>query len=280
MSLHPPRPAVLLRAAPPAWLYGLVVFAGAWLVFWIQPLAVRGVLPVLGGSPAVWNTAMVFFQSALLAGYALAHLLVRRASPAGQLAVLAALWAGVALAAPVGGLRLLGEAPSQSSARPVAARNAGRRARARCRRGLVPDSPRPGLARACRRRRCVRRSVLPLLGLERRFGRGSPCVSVPPRAFPGLEPSGVGLERGPARARSLPPRPVDGLGARPRSVARRGLGSFRHSGRAAGGAHPPLPSRFRGNDRGQDSRAVRLRSPVLSGAWPKRRDGYQITCTI
>ena len=79
MSLHPPRPAVLLRAAPPAWLYGLVVFAGAWLVFWIQPLAVRGVLPVLGGSPAVWNTAMVFFQSALLAGYALAHLLVRRA---------------------------------------------------------------------------------------------------------------------------------------------------------------------------------------------------------
>ena len=99
------------RTAPAAWLYGLVVFAAAWLVFWIQPLAVRGVLPVLGGSPAVWNTAMVFFQAALLAGYALAHLLVRRASPAGQLAVLAALWAGVALAAPAGELRLLGEAP-------------------------------------------------------------------------------------------------------------------------------------------------------------------------
>ena len=109
MSLHPPRPAVLLRAAPPAWLYGLVVFAAAWLVFWIQPLAVRGVLPVLGGSPAVWNTAMVFFQSALLAGYALAHLLIRRASPPGQLAVLAALWVGVALTVPVGGLRLLGD---------------------------------------------------------------------------------------------------------------------------------------------------------------------------
>ena len=104
-------PAVRLRASLPFWLYGLVVFAAAWLVFWIQPLAVRGVLPVLGGSPAVWNTAMVFFQSALLAGYALAHLLVRRFSPAGQLAVLAALWAGVALAFPVGGLRLLGETP-------------------------------------------------------------------------------------------------------------------------------------------------------------------------
>jgi len=92
-------------------LYGFVVFSAAWLVFWIQPLAARGVLPVLGGSPAVWNTAMVFFQSALLAGYALAHLLIRRASPAGQLAVLAALWAGVALTVPVGGLRLLGDTP-------------------------------------------------------------------------------------------------------------------------------------------------------------------------
>ena len=105
-------PAGLLRASPPLWLYGLVVFCGAWLVFWIQPLAVRGVLPVLGGSPAVWNTAMVFFQSALLAGYALAHLLVRRASPAAQLGVLALLWACVALAAPVGDLRLLGETPA------------------------------------------------------------------------------------------------------------------------------------------------------------------------
>ena len=101
----------LLRAAPPAWLYGVVVFAAAWLVFWVQPLAVRGVLPVLGGSPAVWNTAMVFFQAALLGGYALAHLLARRATPAGQLLVLGVLWAGVALAAPVGELRLLGETP-------------------------------------------------------------------------------------------------------------------------------------------------------------------------
>ena len=98
-----------IRTSLPVWLYGLVVFVAAWLVFWVQPLAVRGVLPTLGGSPAVWNTAMVFFQAALLAGYALAHLLVRHLSPAAQLAVLAALWAGVALTAPVGGLRLFGE---------------------------------------------------------------------------------------------------------------------------------------------------------------------------
>ena len=106
------EPSALLRAPLPSWLYGIIVFAAAWLVFWIQPLAVRGVLPVLGGSPAVWNTAMVFFQSALLGGYALAHLLVRRASPIGQLAVLGVLWVGVALAAPIGGLRLFGEAPA------------------------------------------------------------------------------------------------------------------------------------------------------------------------
>lgn len=43
------------------------------LLFTIQPLAVRMVLPDLGGSPAVWNAAMVFFQFALLVGYVLAH---------------------------------------------------------------------------------------------------------------------------------------------------------------------------------------------------------------
>ena len=65
---------------PPVWLYGAVVLTGAWLIFWVQPLAVRGVLPVLGGSPAVWNAAMVFFQAALLGGYALAHFLARGAN--------------------------------------------------------------------------------------------------------------------------------------------------------------------------------------------------------
>ena len=112
MHVSPGIGVAACRAPPPIWLYGLVVFAAAWLVFWIQPLSVRGVLPALGGSPAVWNTAMVFFQGALLAGYALAHVLVRRVSPVGQLAVLAVLWAGVALAAPAGGLRFLGEGPA------------------------------------------------------------------------------------------------------------------------------------------------------------------------
>ena len=108
LSLEAPA---LIRTAPPTWLYGVVVFAGAWLVFWIQPLSVRGILPVLGGSPAVWNTAMVFFQAALLGGYALAHLLARRATPRVQLLVLGGLWTGVAFTAPIGELRLLGDTP-------------------------------------------------------------------------------------------------------------------------------------------------------------------------
>ena len=100
-----------LRTSPPVWLFGLVVFIAAWLVFWVQPLTVRTLLPVLGGSPAVWNTAMVFFQSALLAGYALAHVLARHVPAVGQLAVIAVLWLGAALMAPVGDFRLLGDAP-------------------------------------------------------------------------------------------------------------------------------------------------------------------------
>lgn len=49
-------------------------FLGAMLLFTIEPLAAKALLPVLGGSPAVWNTAMAFFQVALLGGYLIAHI--------------------------------------------------------------------------------------------------------------------------------------------------------------------------------------------------------------
>jgi hypothetical protein len=54
-------------------LYAATVFIGAALLFLVQPMFARLVLPLLGGSPAVWNTAMVFYQLALLAAYAYAH---------------------------------------------------------------------------------------------------------------------------------------------------------------------------------------------------------------
>ena len=58
-------------------LFDVTIFTGALLLFLVQPMFARMVLPLLGGSPAVWNTAMVFYQAALLAGYAYAHFATR-----------------------------------------------------------------------------------------------------------------------------------------------------------------------------------------------------------
>jgi hypothetical protein len=57
--------------------YTAAIFVSALLLFSVQPLFTKMVLPRLGGSPAVWSVAMVFFQSLLLAGYVYAHLLMR-----------------------------------------------------------------------------------------------------------------------------------------------------------------------------------------------------------
>jgi spermidine synthase len=54
-------------------LFALTMLLGATLLFVVQPMIAKMVLPLLGGSPSVWNTCMVFFQAALLAGYAYAH---------------------------------------------------------------------------------------------------------------------------------------------------------------------------------------------------------------
>src|SRR6266853_6113666 len=54
-------------------LYALTLFTGATLLFVMQPMVGKMILPLLGGTPAVWSTCMVFFQAALLAGYAYAH---------------------------------------------------------------------------------------------------------------------------------------------------------------------------------------------------------------
>ena len=58
-------------------IFTLTIFLSAYLLFLIQPMVGKSLLPVLGGSPSVWNTAMVFFQVLLLAGYLYAHLLVK-----------------------------------------------------------------------------------------------------------------------------------------------------------------------------------------------------------
>ena len=76
--------AVLLKDQPSASrnrlvlsVYTAAIFLSALLLFSVQPLFTKMVLPRLGGSPAVWSVAMVFFQTLLLAGYAYAHVLMR-----------------------------------------------------------------------------------------------------------------------------------------------------------------------------------------------------------
>src|ERR1043165_6249121 len=54
-------------------LFGVTLFVSATLLFLVQPMVGRMVLPLLGGTPAVWNTCMVFFQALLLLGYYYAH---------------------------------------------------------------------------------------------------------------------------------------------------------------------------------------------------------------
>jgi hypothetical protein len=56
------------------YLYAAALFASAALLFLVQPMVARMILPFLGGSPAVWNTCLFFFQTLLLLGYLYAHL--------------------------------------------------------------------------------------------------------------------------------------------------------------------------------------------------------------
>ncbi|MDO8295975.1 MAG: fused MFS/spermidine synthase [Caulobacter sp.] len=70
-TIEAPRAAG--TTTPP--LFVVSVFTSAALVFMVQPMVAKLVLPLLGGSPAVWNTSMAFFQIALLVGYGYAHVL-------------------------------------------------------------------------------------------------------------------------------------------------------------------------------------------------------------
>ena len=62
-------------------LFALAIFLSAALLFMVQPLAGKVLLPLLGGSPSVWNTCMVFFQAMLLLGYLYSHLTTKWLSP-------------------------------------------------------------------------------------------------------------------------------------------------------------------------------------------------------
>jgi SAM-dependent methyltransferase len=97
-------------------VFAAALFVSAFLLFWVQPLAGKMLLPLLGGTPAVWNTCMLFFQALLLAGYAYALALTRWLSALAQVAVHVALLALAALALPVAlGGTAAGGAPEGAS---------------------------------------------------------------------------------------------------------------------------------------------------------------------
>src|SRR5436853_7112412 len=76
-------PAVETRSSQSALLlagFAVAIFVSASLLFLVQPMFTKLVLPRFGGAPSVWSVAIVFFQTALLAGYAYAHWLTRYAS--------------------------------------------------------------------------------------------------------------------------------------------------------------------------------------------------------
>jgi SAM-dependent methyltransferase len=106
----PFRVAIPLRP-----LFTLTILLGSFLLFLIQPMFGRSVLPMLGGAPSVWNTAMLFYQVTLLLGYLYAHALsrwpIRR-----QIAIHLSLFVVAALTLPVAVARWLPEPGATSPA--------------------------------------------------------------------------------------------------------------------------------------------------------------------
>lgn len=96
-------------------VFAVTLFVSAFLLFSVQPMFAKMVLPQLGGSPSVWAVSTCFFQAALLAGYCYAHLLNRfvdwRLAPAAHLLVMALAY----LALPVGLPEAAGEPPNEGT---------------------------------------------------------------------------------------------------------------------------------------------------------------------
>src|SRR6201987_5251012 len=97
-------------------VYTAAIFLSALLLFSVQPLFTKMVLPRLGGSPAVWSVAMVFFQTLLLAGYAYAHFLMQIKNRAIPVAVHLVLLVVAMLTLPLSIVTWWSEAPSSGFA--------------------------------------------------------------------------------------------------------------------------------------------------------------------
>jgi hypothetical protein len=82
-------------------IYALTIFTSAFLLFLVQPLMAKQILPWFGGSAAVWTTCLVFFQFVLLAGYAYSDWTTRRLAPRQQVVLHIALLVASVLVLPI-----------------------------------------------------------------------------------------------------------------------------------------------------------------------------------
>src|SRR6188508_3717259 len=82
-------------------LFAITIFLGAFLLFQVQPIIGKFILPWFGGSPAVWTTCMLFFQTLLLAGYGYAHWSATSLKPRAQSVLHCALVAAALLFLPI-----------------------------------------------------------------------------------------------------------------------------------------------------------------------------------
>jgi hypothetical protein len=105
----------IFSGALPVVAFSTTMLISAALLFMVQPMFTKMLLPLLGGTPAVWNTSMLFFQTALLAGYAYAHYSIKRLGVRRQvvlhLALVGASLAFLPVAVP-GGWQPRGENPA------------------------------------------------------------------------------------------------------------------------------------------------------------------------
>jgi SAM-dependent methyltransferase len=97
-------------------LFSTTLFVSAGLLFWIQPMFGRFLLPTLGSTPQVWIASMLFFQIVLLLGYAYGHVLSARLSPRRQAVVHVALVVVATIVLPVG---VPGDARAPETGNPV-----------------------------------------------------------------------------------------------------------------------------------------------------------------
>src|SRR5437763_3397245 len=82
-------------------LYALTILVSAFLLFQVEPVIAKIILPWFGGSAAVWTTCLLFFQMVLLLGYLYAHAVIRYLKPRAQMLVHTGLLVLSALALPI-----------------------------------------------------------------------------------------------------------------------------------------------------------------------------------